>query len=417
MPRGLSWRTIAATSLVVVAAVPAAMFACSDPYSESSGQDAGVGAATVEASPLDAASPPDPCAHVLPPSPPAVDDAPGDELPTFYVALRTVHTLRSDKSVPGFDIDGVCTCETRPGTAYDGGGSCIRKGAPSCDVEGGVDNAMAVLATTLSPFFAFESVPNDLIGFGRRTLLIQIGRYNGRANDKDVAVGFALSDGIREADGGCPGSQPSKLGTLTPGWCGNDIWTFLPEAVIPTTKQPLVQGVGYVANGILTVQIASSLLVPFDEASEITFGSPVFAGALVPLDKNLQPRDPAVPPTNEEKRLWAVTNGTVSGRMRVGNLLTALGTISTGGGTALCQGASFALLRQNVCNGLDIASSKSLDFAPDTQCDSLSAGLEFSSFPVLPGEIHAATPSNNPCLPGPNGDVPDAAVPTPYLCP
>ncbi len=420
MTRGHVRRAVLASASVALAAGASTLpiSACGDPYAEGAqqveegGSDAGIDS--------DAATPraPDPCAHAFPAAPPDKDDAPGEELPPFFVAVRSIQMAGDNGQVPGFDLDGVCTCETRPETAYDGGPSCFASES-RCDADGGVDNSLSVLATQLSPFFAFDDVPKKLISAGRRTLLVQIGKYNGRANDKEIAVGLALSNGIREK--GCASSveDPTK-GIWSPGWCGDDRWSFLPDSVIPSTKQPLIQGVGYVRDGVLIVQLDGTLLLPFNEVSVLGVGSPVIAGALVPLREDLQPRDRATPPTDKEKRLWSIAKATVAGRVKATEFLGALGTIelprADGGRTGyLCQETQFAFAREQICGALDMSSSKALDFDPRAQCDSLSTALTFTAFAALPGEVRAPAPNDNPCVAGANGQLPDGGG-NPYSC-
>jgi hypothetical protein len=391
----------------------AVVSACGDPYSASAeppsadASDAGEGA-------VDTGPPPDPCGHVLPPAPPVTDDAPTVELPPFFVAIPSLSVTTEGKGVPGFEHDRVCTCDPRPETAHAGTGSCLRKGA-ACDVDGGVDNSVALLISQLSPFYDVDSVPNNLIARGRRTVLVQIGRYNGLANDKEIAVGLALSDGVR--DMGCPGSvEDPAIGVFSPGWCGDDRWSLVPDAVIPTTKQPLIQGVGYVTDGVLTVQLTSQLAIPFTETSVLAIGSPIITATLVPLHENLTARDRSAPSTEKEKRLWAWSNATVSGRVKAVDLLGALGTIDQGdGGAPLCTTALFSTVREQICDGVDIAASKALDFDPQAQCDALSAGLAFTAFPVLPGDVRSDAPKFNPCVAGPDG-TPEAGTATTYKC-
>jgi hypothetical protein len=400
---------------VSAAGVVPLLAACGDPYAETpevpapeAGTDAGGGVP-------EAALRPDPCEHVSLPGPPLSDDAPGEELPPFFIAVRTVSLTTAAK---GFDLDGVCTCDGRPDTARDGGGSCAAAGT-RCDLDGGVDNTVAVLAQELSPFFALDSIPNGLIARGRRTLLVQIGKYNGRANDKEIAVGFAMSDGIREK--GCPTSVESeKPGIWMPGWCGDERWSFLPDAVLPASKQPLIQGVGYVSNGVLTMQVPT-LLVPFSEASVLTLGSAMITGNLVPLGEDLKARDRDRPPTDKEKRLWSITEGVVAGRVKAIDLLVGMGTIDRDlGGDAgrafLCEESQFSFLRTAVCNGVDIASSKALDFDPGATCDSLSMALTYTAFPALPGDVRTIMNVFNPCNPGPDGQPPDSGADPPYRC-
>src|SRR5262245_42716474 len=82
---------------------------------------------------------PDPCLHVFTPDPPKTEDDAGPnstDLPPFWMAVRTSSMgVDPDGGVPGFDLDGVCTCDGDPGSAFDAGPSCKpRNGANvACD--------------------------------------------------------------------------------------------------------------------------------------------------------------------------------------------------------------------------------------------------------------------------------------------
>ena len=412
------WLPLGAVS---IGAAIAAFVACGSPYSAA--PDARVEAGTgdgPEASGDGAAgdaAPPDPCKHVFAPTPPDLDDAPGDELPPFYIAVRTTRISNDTKTIRGFDLDGVCTCNADKTTAHAGVASCL-SAKPSCDLDGGVDNAVSVLAAQVSPFFSLDTVPQRLIDTGRRTLLLEIGKYNGRRNDKEVAFGVALSDGIRVQ--GCPTStENAAKGIWTPGWCGDDVWSFLPEAVVPATNQPLIQGLGFVKDGVLTLQLEGSLLLPFDESSVLPLGGTVMTGTLTPLGDDLNPRDPNMPPATErQKRLFRLDDALIGGRVKATQLLAGVGTVDTAVGDAgpayLCEQSSYELLRKGICGAVDLASTQALDFDPQAKCDSLSVGITFTAFPVLPGALHMTNLVANPCAAGPSGEPPDGG--TPYSC-
>lgn len=359
----------------------------------------------------------DPCAHHSPPPPPDKDDAPDVELPTFFMAARTI-SLGS--AMPGgFDLDGVCSCDKDPGTAFDGGAACKAPsgGTGVCDLDGGVDNSASVLTAQLSPFFAIDTLAQKIITAGRRTLLIQIGKYNGELNDKEVAVGLAMSDGIRSP--GCPGSvQDPVKGTYSPGWCGTDTWSLLSSAVIPGSNQPYLQTLGYVSNGVLVFRQSNIVSVPFDEAESLDVSGSIVTGTLTPLGEDLQPRPRDRAPTDLEKRLWAVNDGTFGARTSVSDLLEALGTLAIphdgGATTHLCNEALFPALRSAVCNGRDIPTKPEDDHNLDKVCDALSLAMAVTTFPVLAGDVRDPTPETTECTPDQNG-VLDGGLP--YVCP
>jgi hypothetical protein len=395
--------------------------ACGQPYSaspEPSVPDAG-GDADPAADAGGDAAPADPCEHARAPSPPAVDDAPDTELPPFFVALRQVTIANKQDQIVGYDLDGVCTCDTRASTAHAGQPSCAAATA-ACDVEGGVDNAASVLLAQSSPFFSFDLATQSLVASGRRTLLVQIAKYNGKPNDKAVAFAVTLSDGIREKVCPTSGVDPN-YGTWTPGWCADDKWSLPSDAVLPTTKQPLLQGVGFVRDGVLSLQIPSGLQLPFTSAASLPIGGAVMTGRLVPLGEDLLPRDRTRAPTAREQRLYALDNGVVGGRIKAVELLAAIGTVEQvldgdAGNVQLCNVPFFGLVRDSLCGAVDIASAPSLDFAPSGACDALSIGFAFTAFPALVGDVRVGTPDVNPCAAGPDGQPSDAGADPPYRC-
>lgn len=359
----------------------------------------------------------DPCDHAKPPGPPIADDDATGELLPFWVGVREIlFTTSKDAPPVGFDLDDVCTCDTRPGTARGGVASC-KKNAPTCDTTRGIDNATGNLVNTLSPLYPVDALPNRLIGKGRRTLVIEISKYNGKPNDKDVGVAIAMSEGIRTQ--GCPSSvfDPST-NTWSPGWCGDDAWTLKKDTLLPSTTKPLLQANGWVRDGRLGFDLPTVTL-PFSEVATVDVAFAAFSGKLVPLGEDLAPRDPSRPPTTRELRLWSLEDAVAAGRIRATQLLASLGTIeqtSDAGPTYLCQSSAFPLLRSGVCDAVDIARSRAFDFDDQTKCDALSMGVAFKAFPILAGAVIDAPASANPCIPGPSGQPTDAGVTQPYTC-
>lgn len=147
-------------------------------------------------------------------------------------------------------------------------------------------------------------------------------------------------------------------------------------------------------DGVLTAQLAGTLLLPFNEVSVLPIGSPVIAGRLVPLREDLTPRDRATPPTEREKRLWALDKGMVGGRLESSDLLSAIGTIEIprpagSGSDFLCTQSQFVFAKEQICSSPDVATSKSLDFDPRAECDALSVG----------GRVHRVPGATGPAPP------------------
>jgi hypothetical protein len=401
---------LVAASLGLGALVSA--FACGSRYEVAEAPDAGVPA---DAEPAPDAGPADPCAHVGPAAAPATDDATDVELPPFVLAVSDLHA--GDDSL-GFDLDGVCTCDGAEGAAHAGASSCNVVGK-RCDPDGGVDDGFGAFARQFASFYDIDGIMTKMIAAGRRTVLLQISKYNGRANDREVAVGLIVSEGIRVA--GCPTSvYDDKKKVYSPGWCGDDAWSLSADSVLQSggQAQPISIGSAYVTDYELVVRVGGSLAMPIGEDNRpIQIGSPVIAGKLVPLGADLAPRDPSRPPAQGEERLYRV-DGVLAGRMTASDLLAAIGMQPSAPGSSdeLCQkGTAFQVAKQQVCDALDIARTGQLDFDPQASCDALSGALGFTAEPALRGDVQANELSPDPCTPGPTGDPLDASVT--YHCP
>jgi hypothetical protein len=372
--------------------------------------------------------PPDPCDHVFAPRAPESDD-PGEDLPDFILAVRTFSLYQSDGGPsPGFDLDGVCTCDERPGSVEGGASSCVRPGK-ACDLDGGVDNNGAQLIASLAALPGVDDSVNvtNRIKNGRQTLLLVISRYNGKANDKEVKLGLVPSDGIRDDAGvRCPGSVQDPVGGhWSPTWCGTDPWSIVTDTVVVEPQatlgfQPIATGTGYVADYKVIVRVEfGTTTVPFG-AGGLEMGSPEAVIDLVPLDENLQPRDKSRPPTPLERRLWRVPKGVLAGRLPAPSLLAAAGTIPTPGTMGrdhLCTSFLFSELKKTICDGLDIARTRSFDFAPNRACDALSMAVGFTADPaVWSRQFYREPDPGNECTPGSDGRPVDAGGNVVYRC-
>lgn len=344
----------------------------------------------------DSQPPLDPCPHAGPPGPPTIDDAPGETLPPFELAVDKADI--DPVTVPGFDLDGLCTCDTRPFTAGDGGPSCAAKGGTTCDSDGGIDNAVGAIAS-FSGVLEIDNIPNAFIAAGRRTLLLQIAKYNGRANDAQVEVSAYPTEGI--TDQGCdastfdPGNQ-----VWTPGRCGEDRWSLSPIGVVTTgggSPRPASGvGVGYVHDFHLVVRFGNPVVIPYGATADLRFSSTLLTGKIVPLDVNLNPRDPSRPPQGAEERLFRLEQGVLGGRIAPNNILTAIGPYPQAD-ASLCATPAWDLIRSAVCGGVDIRFTQASAIEPTAPCDALSIALGVVALPARIGAVSDAAIPTNPC--------------------
>ena len=321
----------------------------------------------------------DPCSHALPPPLPENDDDRETELPPFYLALRTLDVIAKDGSdYRGFDLDGVCTCDPRPGTAFGGEPSCTPK-LRQCDHDGGIDNRGAVLFEKFAPTgYSPNDVANGGIGEGKRGLLLYIKSYNGKKNDRQVSVGVMVSHGIVDGSG-CSTSSGQQYSP--PGWCGNDLWTYPVAYVKPTTKEPLFQGNGYVNDGVLVFRSDEETTVLFGGAA-LLFGSPIMSARIEQSDGR-----------------WMLRGGLLAGRIPVTELLAAIGTINDpqGGPSGLCNNpVLFGTVKKELCDAVDVNKSNAFDFKQGA-CDGISTAIAFTAEQASVGEERTEPPESHPC--------------------
>ncbi|MBX3223800.1 MAG: hypothetical protein KF795_25025 [Labilithrix sp.] len=320
----------------------------------------------------------DPCKHAVPPPEPDKDDDRDTELPPFYLALRTLNVVARDgETYRGFDLDGVCTCDKRPGTASEGKSSCTPK-LKDCDLDGGIDNRAASLFEQFAPTgFSPSDAANNGIAGGKRGLLLYIKGYNGKPNDRQVTVGAMISHGILDGSG-C--GTTSGGDRSPPGWCGTDLWSYPVEYVKPTTKEPLFQGNGYVNDGTLVFR--SDLPVTmFFGGTTITFGSPIAAGRIA---KNAA-------------GLWTF-DALLSGRIPVTELLAATGGFNAPNDETarLCNSPFFTTVKKTLCDAVDINRTSVLDFE-EGACDAVSSALAFTAEQASVGDERTEPTEDSVC--------------------
>lgn len=395
--------------------------ACSSPYGEAldpfTTDAASVDAAADEA----ATATTEPCQRTVPKVLPATDDAPSEEVPPFVIAVATLDfTKKGDAK--GFDLDGVCTCDTRPGNAKGGVASC--QGQEACDADGGVDNAFGDLITSIETEIvggdqllgSLGKLSSD-ISTGRRTVLLYVMHYNGRANDREIEIGLLPSDGIRSPT--CPGSEEGSDGNFSPGYCGDDAWTATPDGFINGT--PALRAIGYVNDYQLVARADGKASVPFG-AAPLELGAPLITGKIVPLGEDLQPRALGqAPSTEKEKRLFRVDDGQLVGRLTSSSLLAtlgnaALGPLATKPNERVCMNPIYIFVRTQVCGAVDVASSASFDFYENFACDAISAVLTFTAKPAVLGEVFQAPPTLNDCYPVDGGPMTPTTYAQNYRC-
>ena len=343
----------------------------------------------------EAASLPDPCAHkMLPPRP----DAAFDEIKGFYVfAVRTADFSGADDAgTPlGYDLDGVCTCDTRPGAAHAGAASCTAPGSTPCDYDAGVDNALYAPFRAAAGFLGDSGNGSALLGnqteCGRETLLIVLGDYNGLADDPKVRVGLLPSFGIQEPHdaGDDPDSSCGNSGAppYPAKWDGTDIWTYKTGTGLGSGVT-IIPAIGtsdaYVTGYRLVVPPVGAISV-FLGTAPVEISSPATVATLQGVDAFGNDVPSGTTPVG-----FRLRDGVLSGRVAVGALLQTIGLLVTKSSInpsdiiPVCQDVlKGEVIRKQICNGRDIQSDPAKDFQPPGAapfaCDAVSTAVRFTA--------------------------------------
>lgn len=344
-------------------------------------RDAALGA---EAS-SDASGPLDPCEHVSPPPRPPPWEAPGAARTRLTFALSHLALVASNRDALGFDLDGICTCDTRPGTARAGASSCSpRKPEQTpCDGPGGRDNGAAALVSRLISNKPDASLD---VGFdisareGVESVLIEVDELDATDSDPEVLVAIFDTPGLEPpatCDAGVPRADAglNTAGKPRPAWDGCDAWKVGQSSLIGDNARTFTRE-AWVSKGTLVARFGT-LPIRIGTAEVVLFDAIVQA-ELRPAQTNLPPR---------------LTKGIISGRVLGGDLVKAFGEQKVGE-RPLCQdGVTYTLFRAAVCDSLDLSSSRD----PNAQCDSMSFSVEFDAELARRGEKAPSALSTSAC--------------------
>jgi hypothetical protein len=320
--------------------------------------------------PVDAgheAAPMEPACGKTWPDPPGGPDMGANE--GFVLAIRSIDMGEGETDPPGYDLDRTCTCFD------DGGPSCVSP-VQHCDAPGGVDNGAAALINLIT--FAvgsgnfgssyFSSTANQ----GGWSVLLQVGDYNGMADDPSVTLTLYPSPG---------------LGGATPAWEGSDAWSVSATAVTggDITKPLYVSPGAYVANHVLVAAIPSVAMTISGgtQTITITISDGVLTGTLTPVGND-----------------WEISDGILAGRWAEPDIFAAFGSYRDNNGKPICTNLGFIYdeAKMAICNGLDIQ----VDSAGVTSlpCNALSLGIGFKAQSAVLGSVVKPPTPTPGCPPG-----------------
>ena len=312
------------------------------------------------------------------PQRPAEEDQVDDGTLELVFALSTLDVGVTDagtQTTRGFDLDGVCTCPSAD--------SCGRPpdAGTACDADGGVDERGTELIATLAAIGRYRTDATEDLRKGKRSFLLRLVGYNGRADDRKVELSVFSSEGTELDDAGS---------RLTPRRDGSDRWTV--------SRSSLIGGnVGargpYLPNFVdLDAYVADGWLV-----SRLVF--PVLMGD---LDMVMLPTEAVtvarIVPTTPG--MFRLDDGRTVGRWPVEAVLEEISVIpdpllADGGG--IC-GASplYAGIKERICASRDIARDPRNDRTA-AACDALATTVVFSAEAAQLGTIVAPSPPVRRC--------------------
>ena len=189
------------------------------------------------------------CVRATYPDPPGGGGDGGASLPTALVfALHSID-LGDGATVPGYDLDNVCTC------LFDAGPSCVGRSPQAstyCDVPAGsanqgIDNQAAklfqLIELPVGPSVFSSSVFSLQADAGHWSLLIRLEGYNGLMDDPQVDLALFPAGGLGKK----------------PGWDGSDVWPVVSTSVDGGTSNPKYRSNGaYVSQGTLVATLPTS---------------------------------------------------------------------------------------------------------------------------------------------------------------
>ena len=306
------------------------------------------------------------CMPAAVPAPPAVKGKGGSV--DFTAALRSIDLGETMASMPkvGLDLDGVCTCPGPP--------SCAELSwaeGSHCDAADGRDNAtgqaFSLINTQLQMPIINSALFSQQADSGAWSILLRVRDYDGGDDDDQVEVDVYPTTGL--------GTKPT--------WDGTDTWPVTDSALVDKTSldQPVYKDPGaYVSGGVLVAKIPALplLFVGPGVHLQLDLGEATLSATLVPADGGG----------------FRLTGGTLAATWKLSSVFADLAGLRVNGNSSLCVGSGYyAIIKQQLCNATDLASSGG-STAP---CDALSFGMSFEAWPAVLGAATAVAPLTNGC--------------------
>jgi len=305
----------------------------------------------------------DPCSHATPP--PRPDASVGGPRQGYVFALSHLAMVGGNADVTGYDLDGVCTCDTRPGAAAGGASSCAprRPDQLPCDNRDGRDNGLAALFDRLvanrrdggSIDVGFDIAVSEGVG----TVLVEVDEVDGDGDDPEVFVAIYDSPGLdppRACESGPAGDGGvNAAGDPKPAWTGCDRWKLSESAVLGGSPRTFTR----------KAWISGGTLVAYLDGMRIRLGR----SELIVFDAVLTAK------LDRSGRLPQLTQGLVAGRTLSSDILRTVAEQEVEGRPLCRDTLAFGAFRAAACNSLDMAPPGDAA-AP---CDSISVSVEYDA--------------------------------------
>lgn len=285
----------------------------------------------------------------------------------------------------GFDLDGTCTgvesCE-----GEDSPPSC-KATVPQISLDGHLcrDNTFgrleyaAALVPELSKKYGLsDDAFNCALCVGDYNYLFRVSGYNGEPNDDHVRVDLYASPGL---------DQPLPWNCKDRSWIDHPCFTpekkfqvtpdsmFAPRPGPDLADAKIFDDAAYVRDGYLVVRL------PDD--TELWF--PGYKALVVSYPIRLQKGIVAAKLALEPDGVWRITDGTIGGRVRAGDLIKGFRELG------LCeQDINYPVMTDFVMKNLDVLADGRKD--PNATCDAMSIGLAFKAQQIIAGNVVPVEP-------------------------
>jgi hypothetical protein len=315
-------------------------------------------------------------------------------LPPIYLAVQTTRLgslgvdglLNQDawKDI-GFDLDGVCTgsdtCE-----GEDSPPSCtptvpqVSRDGNACrdNTFGRLEFAAAVIPELSKTYGLSDDAFNCALCVGDYNYLFRITNYNGEENDDSVRVDLYPSPGLdKPLPWDCTDSSWKDHPCFTP----DQKFQVTPESMATPTPGPaLADAVVYddkafVRDGYIVVHFPDNTLVWFPGYKALVVAFPILMQKGILAGKL----------TKDPDAVWRITDGTIGGRVRGGDLVQGFRELG------LCeQDDKYSVMIDFVNKNLDVLADGRTDTS--ATCDAMSAGLAFTAQQVIAGNLATVEP-------------------------